>query len=99
MAAITATVLANNQGPGTFGPFTIAGGQFNMMARSAAWTAGNIVLQQQDPQGGFIPVQNGTLSANGQVFLQLSPGQYNVIITTATNVFANLVAIPTLTTR
>lgn len=99
MAGSNAIVLANNAGAGTLGPFPIqVGGQYSFTG-AATWGGGNIQLNMLDAQGNWIPVNAGKLSATGQALVWLPQGQVQLVITTSTAVDANLVTVPTMTTR
>lgn len=88
-----AYILAQNAGAGAGTPQTWVGGQCVMTAKGT-WGGGNIVLQQMDPFGNWLPVNGGTLSADGETALLSVPaGQVRVNITTATGVYASLVRI------
>ncbi len=67
-----------------------------MLIANATWGGGNIKLQTPGPDasGTATDIANSTLSANGTLNLDLPPGQYKVVITTATAVYASLIHIP-----
>lgn len=69
---------------------TFVGGRSAFIAE-ATFGGGTVKLQAQSPQGTWIDVSGGSLTANGFVLLDLPPGQYRANIATATAVYAWLV--------
>lgn len=72
------------------------GGKIALYAE-ATWGGGNVKLQFQSPQGTWIDVPSSTLSANGFVILEVPPGQYRAVVTTASAAYASAVEVPTNT--
>ena len=88
-----AVIIANNAGVGAGTAQTWLGGQC-VMTGKATWGGGNIVLQQMDAFGNWVPVSGGTLSADGcTALLSVPSGQIRVFVTTATAVYSSLVRI------
>ena len=65
----------------------------------ATFGGGNVKLQFQSPQATWIDVASSTLSANGLLILELPPGQYRAVGTTASAIYASMVTVPMITTR
>lgn len=77
--------------------FSIQGG-FYMLTGVATWGGGNIEIQKLGPDGSTMislatPMK---LTANGEITAYLPPGQYQLTVTTATAIYAELTRIPTL---
>ncbi len=97
----------NNQAAGTFGPYSLDGGVYQLSAH-ATWGGGNLILQQilpdgataltlfGEPQTGATPATwVGSLLADGAViFKYLPPGSYQLVSTTATAMYAALTRVP-----
>ena len=73
--------------------FSLPGGRWALMAE-ATWGGGNIALNVKCPNGTYAAVSGMSLSANGMVSAQLPPGDYKIVRTTATAIYANMVWIP-----
>ena len=91
---------------GTYGPILLDGGRYRLSAKST-WGGGNLVLQQLLPDGStFFTLFGrpsdatpttwvGSLLADGVVdFLDLPPGTYQVVITTAIANYFSLTRVP-----
>lgn len=77
----------------TTASFELKGGRYQFAA-SATFNGGSVGLQQLGPDGAtFLSVVTPITVKGGQV-LDLPPGQYQVVIVTATAVFASIVRIP-----
>lgn len=94
MAGTNRIDFCTNNGAGTYGPFIWKGGPAVLMAE-ATWGGGNVQLQIIDPHGTALNMGT-TITANGvQNFAQLPTGQYKLVVTTATAVYAWLLSSPT----
>jgi hypothetical protein len=74
------------------------GGKVGFYAE-ATWSGGSVQLQFQSPQGTWINVANGSLSANGVLILELPPGQYRAVGTTASAIYCSMITVPTITVK
>jgi hypothetical protein len=83
--------LATNAGPGNTADVSFRGGRCTLIVEAAVWGGGSVALQLKTPQGTYVAVQGGSLTANGQVNLELPPGAYSATVTTATGVYATLI--------
>ena len=95
----------NNQGAGTYGPIILEGGQYQLAAH-ATWGGGNIALQQLLPDGTTFLALFGqpnsatpttwaaSLLADGTLTFNLPPGTYQLVVTTATALYAALTRVP-----
>lgn len=79
----------------TTAAFELRGGTYDMSV-IATFGGGSVDLQMQGADGStFFSVLAATFTANGlKQNITLPPGQYKVVIATATAVFANIVRIP-----
>lgn len=81
------------------GPISLKGGRY-VVGCTATFSAGNVSLQGLLPDGStFAGVPNiaGTVaafSAAGWQTFDLPPGQYKIVITTATNVNVSITSLP-----
>lgn len=73
--------------------FSLPGGRWAMVAE-ATWGGGNIALHIKCPNGTFAAVTGMSLTANGMVSAQVPPGDYKIVRTTATAIYARMVWIP-----
>jgi hypothetical protein len=74
--------------------FALRGGYFSLDV-VATWGGGTVELGLLAIDGAtFVNVMPTSFSANGTALLNLPPGVYKLIITTATAVYARLVSIP-----
>ena len=87
--------LASNSGPsaGTTPVVTGIGGKFMLQAISGGWGGGNAQLQEMGPDGSTWLNVGTAMTANGVQVLDLPPGSYRAVITTATGVWFWLVQI------
>jgi hypothetical protein len=85
-----------NQGPGTYkSKVALKGGTYALQV-VATFGGGNVKLQNMGPDGvTFIDIPNTTLSANGFVIVTIPAGIYQIVVTTATAVYAALQGVPT----
>ena len=74
--------------------FTLLGGRY-LMTVAATWGGGSVDLQELMPDGStLVSVLTTTFTANGAKLVDLPPGTYEVVITTATAVQGTLVRVP-----
>lgn len=75
--------------------FALDGGLYEL-AGVATWSAGNIELQGLGPDGStYLSAPTAMkLTANGKIQGYLPPGQYKLIITTSTAVYATISRVP-----
>lgn len=87
-------MLATNAGTGAQAQHTVhLGGKYRLRA-VATFGGGSVALQTLGPDGTtWIPVANASLTAAGDVEVNLPKGQYRVLNTTATAVYADLVRV------
>lgn len=89
MALTTKTTdafLIQAQPAGTYGPFPLLGGMYAISAVATWGSGGTAALQFLGPDGAtYVPVANGSFAANGMLIVWLPPGQYEIIVTTASN--------------
>lgn len=88
MNGFRADLLANASATGSAASFP--GGRAAFLAE-ATFGGGTVKLQGQSPNGTWIDVTSGSLTANGFVLLELPPGQYRANVATATAVYAWLI--------
>ena len=88
----------SNAAAGNSAAATWQGGKVGFYAE-ATWGGGTVKLQFQSPQGTWIDVASSTLSANGMLTLELPPGQFRAVGTTASAIYCSMVTIPTITVR
>lgn len=88
--AVTFTNIA-----ATTAAFELRGGRYDVMV-IATFNAGSVDLQAQGPDGStFISVLPAAFAATGiKQALDLPPGQYKFVVTTATAVFATVARVP-----
>lgn len=98
MAGLARIDILSNASAGTSSAVAVQVPGWYLLYAEATWSGGNVQLQFQSPQGTWINKGN-TITANGDQALQLSAGQYRVVVTTATAVFCSLLPIPTMTLR
>ena len=79
-------------GPGTT-TFSLLGGKYGFLA-VGTWGGGSIAFNALAVNGAVAPVTT-TLMANGYASVDLPPGEYEFVITTATAVYASVTGIPT----
>lgn len=73
---------------------SITGGKYNFVVE-ATFGGGTVKLQAKTPQGTYVDVASGSLTANGMsAGLDLSPGLYRANVATATAVYAWLSRVP-----
>lgn len=94
-----------NSGAGTYGPYPLDGGQYQLAAH-ATWGGGNLALQQLLPDGvTFLPLFGqpnsaapntwvASITADGILTFNLPPGTYQLVVTTATALYAALTRVP-----
>jgi hypothetical protein len=76
----------------TIGPFQLVGGQY-LMGTEAAGTS--VQLNVIDPAGNPIPVTGGGFTTTaGTAYLNLCPGQYNVVTVSASAIAGFLQRVP-----
>jgi len=74
--------------------FSILGGTYALDA-VATWSTGSVKLQRVGPDGSTLIDAATSMTANGTSgALSLTPGKYQLTITTATAVYASLTRIP-----
>lgn len=74
--------------------FTVLGGLY-AFAVAATFGGGNVDLQMLMPDGTtYESVLTTVVTANGQRLVDLPPGTYKVVITTATAVQGSLIRVP-----
>lgn len=88
MNGLRADLVSNASATGAAVVFP--GGKCAFLAE-ATFGGGTVKLQGISPNGTWIDVANGSLTANGFVILDLPPGQYRANIATATAVYAWLI--------
>lgn len=87
------TDLLTNAGTGN-GPDTIWTGGRSVLLAEATFGGGSIKLQAKLPQGTYVDVTDGSLSAAGiSKVLYLPPGTYRAVATTATACYASLMRV------
>lgn len=86
-------VLLENAGTGNGADKVVnAGGKFAFMAE-ATFGGGTVKLQVKLPQDTYADVTSASLTAAGMVNVDLPPGTYRAVATTATANYARLVKI------
>ena len=75
--------------------FELKGGRY-MVTAVATWSSGTVTLNKLGPDGStLIAVSpSAAMSVNGGFVADLSPGQYQLTIATATAVYAEISRIP-----
>lgn len=74
--------------------FTLLGGRYEMIV-SATWGGGSVDLKSLMPDGStYVTVLAAVFSADSAKILDLAPGTYKVVITTATAVQGAVARIP-----
>lgn len=102
MGVQTENVAYSGLGPGSE-QFALNGGIYLLAARSSAWGGGSVALQMLGPDGAtYLSVSlNGApvqLTADGTVSpIWLPPGQYQLVVATATGVDVKLASVPPAT--
>lgn len=85
--------LLSNAGVGNGSDKQWDGGRA-VMSAEATFGGGTVKLQIKLPQGAYADVANGSLSAAGITgALDLPPGIYRAVATTATAVYASLIGV------
>jgi hypothetical protein len=79
----------------TTAPFNLKGGNYQVCA-VATFGGGSVKLETLGPDGStYLPVNSATsLSANGCGNTYAAPGQFEIVIATATAVYVSVAAIP-----
>lgn len=85
--------IYQNQGPSTLGPFKLNGGNYQFTA-VGTWGGGNATLQELGPDQTTWLQALTPLTANGGEIGFCQPGEYRIVITTATGVSVSIVRIP-----
>lgn len=81
-------------GNGDAPTFTLLGGRYDM-AVNATFSGGNIDLQILMPDGStYQSVLAAPFTAAGSVVLDLPPGSYKIVVTTATSAQGFLIRVP-----
>lgn len=75
------------------GTGSIQGGLY-CLAVIATWGGGSVQLEGLGPDGSTQITYSAALTANGGVMVYLPPGEYTLVVTTATGVYASLTRIP-----
>jgi hypothetical protein len=83
-------VLSNKSA--TTGPFTLTGGQYGVTV-TATFGGGNVTLQRLAADGSTYVTCLTAFTAAGYASVYLPPGTYQVAITTATGVYADITCI------
>jgi hypothetical protein len=86
-----------NSAPATGAAMTFKGGKLYVFAE-ATWGGGSAKIQFQSPQGTWIDVTNLSFSANSGILIELPPGQYRAVSTTATACYLSAVSVPSSVT-
>lgn len=73
--------------------FVLLGGEYGMMV-SATFGGGSVTLQGLSLDGATWVTVLPAFTANGYSYLDLPPGQYRVLIATATAVYISVSRIP-----
>jgi len=93
----------SNAAAGTFGPFTITGGRYQLSAEA---TFGSLAVQQLMPNGTAVTLFGqpssatpntwvNALAANGVLtFLDLPPGQYQIVATAGSAYYTAFTRVP-----
>lgn len=84
-------LMSNATGNGSDYPWP--GGESAFMAE-ATFGGGSVKLQIKLPQGTYADITGASLTAAGMVVVNLPPGTYRAVATTATAAYARLVTIP-----
>lgn len=86
--------LASNAGTGNGSWVEWVGGKTSFMAR-ATFGGGSVKLQGLLPDGSTaFDVSSASLTAAGNINVEIPPGLYRAVNTTATAVYADLIRIP-----
>ena len=98
MARRAQYTLAENASPGAQTGVDWQGGR-GVLFCEATWGGGSVALEQQSPNGTWVPVDKlagtaVTLSTNGAIPFETCAGPIRVNITTATAVYAYVVGTP-----
>lgn len=85
------TLASNASATGSAATFQ---GGYAIFTAKATWGGGTVKLQMQNPNGDWLDVSGGSLTADGtSASLRLPPGQYRANIATATAVYAYLASV------
>lgn len=84
---------SKNVAAATYGPYAVEGGYYQL-ANHATWGGGNAVLQQLMPDGVTWFTISASITADGVAYFYLPPGQYQIVITTATGSSFALTRVP-----
>ena len=74
-------------------PKFLVGGLYELSG-IGTWSAGNVEVQQLALDGTTWIATGTKLTANGVATIYLAPGQYRLVVTTATGVYASLARVP-----
>ena len=77
---------------GTFGPFSLSGGMYQVAA-NGTWGGGSAILNQLGPDGYTYLSVSASITADGGQTLFLPPGIYEVVTVTATGVIVDIAKI------
>jgi len=81
-----------NVGAGTYGPFVLYGGIYQISA--VGFVSGSAILQELGPDGStWLDVSN-SITANGGDTIYLPPGQYQWVTTTDPSLSMTVVRVP-----
>lgn len=73
--------------------FKLNGGTYGMTV-TANWGGGSVDLKRLSPDGStYVSVLSSTFSANAYQTLSLPPGTYQLTVTTATSVYADITSV------
>lgn len=96
MSAVDSALPFTNAAAGTSPVFPLKGGRY-MLEIAAGGSGGTVGLQKLGPDGvTFIPVPpiTAALTAAGAAVYDLSGGNFQLVVTTLTAIFASIVRLP-----
>lgn len=73
--------------------FALRGGQYAITVHAGTWSSGSVVLQRLAPDGATYVNVMTALTADGYATVNLPTGTYQLSITTATGVYADVVSV------
>lgn len=83
----------SNQGPGTYGPWALQGGTYEVSAH-ATFGGGNIAIQTLLPDNAtWVPIGT-SITADGVQNITVAPGQYRAVQTTSTAASLAITRVP-----
>lgn len=96
MAGNSAINFCTAAAAGTFNENIQLGGQYMLLIKAGTW--GSAQINVKDPSGNFIPY-GSAITANACSLLQLPTGIVQLVTTGGSGYTANLIGVPTNTTR